>query len=85
MLIKIKRQQDAASVPYWQSFQCDTTLDMTVSALLDKLNYTDDLYDIEGNAAPPYSLGMQLFTKNVRCLRDGNKWNSQACVCDFSA
>ncbi|HIR03061.1 MAG TPA: succinate dehydrogenase/fumarate reductase iron-sulfur subunit [Candidatus Scatovicinus merdipullorum] len=52
MLIKIKRQQDAASVPYWQSFQCDTTLDMTVSALLDKLNYTDDLYDIEGNAAP---------------------------------
>lgn len=52
MIITIKRQRDATSTPYWQSFRCDTNPNMTVSALLDKLNYTDDLYDINGNAAP---------------------------------
>ena len=52
MLIKIRRQQDARSAPYWQSFQWDVDPDMTVSALLDRLNYTDDLFDIEGNPAP---------------------------------
>lgn len=52
MLINIKRQRDADSKPYWQSFECGTDPEMTVSALLDKLNYTDDLYDTEGNPAP---------------------------------
>ncbi|HJC23584.1 MAG TPA: 4Fe-4S dicluster domain-containing protein [Candidatus Eisenbergiella merdavium] len=52
MLIKIKRQRDADSEPYWQSFACDADPEMTISALLDKLNYTDDLYDTEGKPAP---------------------------------
>lgn len=52
MLVKIKRQKDAESAPYWQTFSVDADPDMTVSALLDRLNYTDDLYDAEGVAAP---------------------------------
>lgn len=51
MLIKIKRQDDAVSKPYWQTFECEAAPDMTVSALLDKLNYSDDLFDTEGNPA----------------------------------
>lgn len=52
MLVKIKRQKDAESAPYWQTFSVDADPDMTVSAMLDRLNYTDDLYDAEGVAAP---------------------------------
>lgn len=52
MRVKIKRQINAQSEPYWQSFQYDGTLNTTVAALLDVLNYTDDLYDADGNAAP---------------------------------
>lgn len=52
MIIKIKRQKDCKSEPYWQSFQYDGSLDTTVAALLDDLNYIDDLFDLEGNPAP---------------------------------
>lgn len=52
MRVKIKRQKDAQSAPYWQAFQYDGTLDTTVAALLDVLNYTDDVYDSEGHPAP---------------------------------
>ena len=52
MLVRIKRQRDAESEPYWQSFFVDTEPTMTVSALLDRLNYTDDLYDAQGEPAP---------------------------------
>ena len=52
MRITVKRQRDTSATPYWQSFECDSSPEMTVSALLDRLNYTDDLYDVDGNAAP---------------------------------
>ena len=52
MMIKIKRQRDAESAPYWQSFRYDGPAHVTVSAVLDALNYTDDLLDTEGNPAP---------------------------------
>lgn len=52
MRIKIKRQTNAESASYWQIFQYDAAPDTTVAALLDALNYTDDLYDINGNSAP---------------------------------
>jgi succinate dehydrogenase / fumarate reductase iron-sulfur subunit len=51
MIVRIKRQQDAKSQPYWQSFQYDGPAHVTVSAILDALNYTDDLFDTEGNPA----------------------------------
>lgn len=52
MLVKIKRQKDSRSEPYWQTFNYDGEKTGTVSSLLDSINYTDDLYDADGNAAP---------------------------------
>ena len=52
MIVKIKRQRDAQSEPYWQSFQYNGPKHVTVSAVLDALNYTDDLWDIDGKSAP---------------------------------
>lgn len=49
MIVKIKRQETAESTAYWQSFKYDGPKHVTVSALLDALNYTDDLFDIDGN------------------------------------
>lgn len=51
MFVKIKRQVDKDSKPYWQTFRYEGSQDTTVAALLDALNYTDDLYDIEENPA----------------------------------
>lgn len=52
MTVRIKRRQNSESAPYWQSFNYEGPKHVTVSALLDFLNYTDDLYDTEGNPAP---------------------------------
>ena len=51
MLVKIKRQSTPDSASYWQNFQYDGPRHVTVSAVLDALNYTDDLFDAEGNVA----------------------------------
>jgi succinate dehydrogenase / fumarate reductase iron-sulfur subunit len=52
MIVKIKRQKAPNTPFYWQSFEYDGAKHVTVSAILDALNYTDDLIDIEGNSAP---------------------------------
>ena len=49
MIVKIKRQSDSDSKPYWQSFRYDGPAHVAVSAVLDALNYTDDLFDADGN------------------------------------
>ncbi|MBR5817678.1 MAG: succinate dehydrogenase [Clostridia bacterium] len=51
MIVKIKRRSNSESKPYWQSFFYDGPKHLTVSALLDSLNYTDDLYDTDGKLA----------------------------------
>ena len=51
MIVKIKRQKSADAAPYWQSFLYNGPLHVTVSAVLDAINYTDDLFDIDGNPA----------------------------------
>ena len=51
MIVKIKRQNTPESAPYWQSFRYDGPMHVSVSAVLDSLNYTDDLFDAEGNPA----------------------------------
>ena len=48
MLVKIKRQKDKSDKPYWQTFRYDGDKNTTVSAMLDELNYADDLFDING-------------------------------------
>ena len=51
MIVKIKRQ-DAPNTPcYWQTFNYDGQKHVTISAILDAINYTDDLFDVEGNSA----------------------------------
>lgn len=52
MIVKIKRQRNSDSEPYWQSFRYDGPKHVTVSAVLDALNYTDDLFDTDGKPAP---------------------------------
>ena len=52
MLVKIKRQSGPNSESYWQNFTYNGEKHVTVSAVLDALNYTDDLFDSEGNPAP---------------------------------
>ena len=51
MIVKIKRQQSPESASYWQSFKYEGNKHVTVSAILDALNYTDDLFDVDGNSA----------------------------------
>ena len=51
MIVKIKRQNTPESESYWQSFNYEGTAHVPVSAVLDTLNYTDDLFDIEGKPA----------------------------------
>ena len=51
MIVKIKRKNAPDSTSYWQSFVYDGPAHVTVSAVLDALNYTDDLFDSEGKPA----------------------------------
>lgn len=51
MEVKIKRQASGDSTPYWQTFSYNGPVNVPVSALLDSLNYTDDLFDITGQPA----------------------------------
>ena len=51
MVVKIKRQDNAGSPAYWQSFEYSGSQNATVAAVLDFLNYQDDLYDTEGKPA----------------------------------
>jgi len=48
MIIKIKRQDNQNSTPYYQSFKYDLKEPKTLTAILDDLNYLDDLVDIDG-------------------------------------
>jgi succinate dehydrogenase / fumarate reductase iron-sulfur subunit len=51
MIVKIKRQSGPEAEPYWQSFSYEGDGHVPVSAVLDALNYTDDLFDTDGNPA----------------------------------
>ena len=52
MIVKIKRQNAPDAQAYWQTFAYNGPKHVTVSAVLDALNYTDDLFDIDGKPAP---------------------------------
>ena len=51
MIVKIRRQRNSDSEAYWQSFKYEGPRHVTVSAVLDALNYTDDLFDADGKSA----------------------------------
>ena len=52
MKVRIKRQKNAESTAYWQTFDYNGGDTVSVATVLDALNYTDDLYDEDGNSAP---------------------------------
>lgn len=49
MRVKILRQKTPESEPYWEAFNADVPGEMSVSGLLDYLNYNDDIQDENGN------------------------------------
>lgn len=51
MLVRIKRQENPSAKPYWQSFSYDGDQNITVGALLDRLNDSGDLFDVDGHPA----------------------------------
>ena len=48
MKVKILRQQFPDSEPYWETFNYDGTMDISVAALLDHINYNDDIITSDG-------------------------------------
>ncbi len=49
MKVRILRQDSPVSESYWESFDYDGPTDCSVAALLDYLNYNDDIVDDRGN------------------------------------
>ncbi len=49
MKIKILRQKMPDSQPYWETFDYNGTPDISVAALLDYINFNDDIINDEGN------------------------------------
>ncbi|MBQ8947040.1 MAG: succinate dehydrogenase/fumarate reductase iron-sulfur subunit [Lachnospiraceae bacterium] len=53
MKIKVLRQRDPGSEPFWQEFLYEEeTENQTIAGMIDELNYKDDLKDSSGNPAP---------------------------------
>ena len=48
MIVRIKRQNGPNEQPFWQTFEYNGNHNATVVTVLNELNYTDDLYDIDG-------------------------------------
>lgn len=51
MRVKILRQNNPYSKPYWQAFTYDGDMNVSVAAVLEYLNYNDDVKDENGNRA----------------------------------
>lgn len=49
MKVKILRQQHPHAEPYWQAFEYEGGMNASVAAVLDSINYRDDIVDIDGN------------------------------------
>lgn len=50
MNVRILRQEGPDSSVRWEGFNVEVTGDMSIAALLDHINYNDDIIDDEGNA-----------------------------------
>ncbi|SCW48490.1 succinate dehydrogenase / fumarate reductase iron-sulfur subunit [Ruminococcaceae bacterium YRB3002] len=49
MKVRILRQSGPYGKPYWQTFNYDGDSNASVAAILDNINYSDDIVDSEGN------------------------------------
>ena len=52
MRIRVLRQKDPSSKPYWQEFSYERNNAQTIAGMIEELNYLDDLKDISGKSAP---------------------------------
>ena len=52
MKVRILRQDNPVSKPYWQEFLYEKKADQTIAGMLDELNYKDDVTDITGKSVP---------------------------------
>ena len=67
MKVRIKRQDDRRSAPYWQVFHFRGEGRITVAAILEKLNERDQLEDIKGKQC------RKIRWENVRRLCNGDQ------------
>ena len=70
MKVRIKRQDDRRSAPYWQVFHFRGEGRITVAAILEKLNERDQLEDIKGKQCRKIRW---LYAENVRRLCNGDQ------------
>ena len=49
MKVKILRQKHPHAEPYWQCFNYPGDVNASVAAVLDNINYRDDIVDSDGN------------------------------------
>ena len=49
MIVRVKRQKGPNDSPYWQSFEYNGKLDVTVVAVINFINYSNDIKEIDGN------------------------------------
>ena len=78
MKIRIKRQDEPESAPYWQTFDYLGEGRKTVAGILDEVNYRDDL--IDENGAPPPPPPPPPPPEDVRWLRNDYKRNTDTCL-----
>ena len=50
MKVRIWRQESPTAKPYWESFDYDGPRELTVAAMLDHLNYNDDIVNDAGQS-----------------------------------
>ena len=55
MKVKVLRQQGPFGKPYWQTFDYDGDKNASIAAVIDSINYRDDITDSEGNPADKIS------------------------------
>lgn len=51
MLVRIKRQDAPDKPPYWQEFEYNGDLNVSVAHVIETLNYEDDIVDTSGKSA----------------------------------
>ena len=65
MRVNVLRQRAPGMPPYWESFEYDGPKDYTIAAVLDYLNYHDDIKDINGKRTT--RIGWECSCRQANC------------------
>ena len=63
--IRIKRQKNKESTPYWQEFEYSGEQDASIAAVLNELNSKETLTDCDGKEADE-TVGMRMYGQKMR-------------------